>query len=71
MFTQPISIYSSISKSICAYALIKVSDPFFRQGFLSDRRIINVIAQFLPTVLVILLSFIWHMLVTDLKKVIP
>ena len=60
-----------MSKSICAYALKKVSDSFFRQGFLSDRRIINVVAQFLPTVLVILLSFIWHMLVTDLKKITP
>lgn len=71
MFTQPVSISSSKSKSICAYALINFSDPFFRQGFLSDRKITNVIAQFLPTVLVILLSFTWHMLVTDLKKVTP
>ena len=71
MFTQPISIYLSMSKSICAYALENDSDPFFRQGFLSDRRITNVIAKFLPTVLVILLSFTWHILVTDLKKITP
>lgn len=58
-------------KSICAYALKHVSNPFSRQGFLSDRRITNIIAQYLPTVLVILLSFTWHMLVTDLKKVTP
>lgn len=71
MFSQSISIYPSMSRSICAYAFEHVSDPFSRQGFLSDRRITNVIAQFLPTVLVILLFFTWHMLITDLKKVTP
>ena len=56
---------------MCAYALKPVFDPFFRQGVLSDRRITNIIGQFIPTVLVILLSFTWQTLVTDLKKVTP
>ncbi len=70
MFKQLILIYSSMSNSIYIYVVKHVSDLFFRQNFLTDRRIISVIAQFLFTVIMILLFFIWHMLINDLKKII-
>lgn len=48
-----------------------LSDQFVRQGFSANRRTINLLAQYIPTVTVIALSFVWQMLVIDMKKVTP
>ena len=42
-----------------------------RQGFLLDHRVLRLAARYLPTMIVIILSFTWQILVIDMKTVAP